>query len=139
MQVNRELAIIAVFCAIFSTVTSDNVNVVEEFESTSGLYNIEGKVYAPEIFSAADTEWQRDTSITINDREYSGFLKEDGTFVISGVPSGSYVVEISNPDYYYESVRKQILFYIVTFSYFSFFFDRFVLKSIRRASFVPEN
>lgn len=42
--------------------------------------------------------------MTINDGEYRGFLKEDGTFIINGVPSGSYVVEIVNADYFYEPV-----------------------------------
>lgn len=79
-------------------------NIIDEYDANSGLYSIEGKVYAPEIFSSSELNWQRDTTITINDGEYSGYIKEDGTFVISGVPSGSYVVEVSNPNYYYESV-----------------------------------
>lgn len=91
-----------VIVCLSSHVSSENL--IDEYEANSGLYSIEGKVYAPEIFSSADFNWQRDTVITINDGEYSGFLKEDGTFVISGIPSGSYVVEVSNPDYYYESV-----------------------------------
>lgn len=41
--------------------------------------------------------------------EIKGFLKTDGTFVISKVPSGSsYVVEILNPNYLYEPVRVEI-------------------------------
>lgn len=83
---------------------SDADNLIDEYDGNSGRYNIEGKVYAPELFSSAEFNWQQDTAITINDGEYSAFLKDDGTFIISGVPSGSYVVEISNPDYYYESV-----------------------------------
>ncbi|KAJ6642777.1 ER membrane protein complex subunit 7, partial [Pseudolycoriella hygida] len=51
--------------------------------------------------------WQKDTTVSINNGEYNGYLKEDGTFTIS-VPSGSYVVEIINPDYMYESVRVEI-------------------------------
>lgn len=52
--------------------------------------------------------WQRDTQIVINGGEFQGFLKEDGSFVISSIPSGSYVVEIVNPDYVYEPVRVEI-------------------------------
>lgn len=51
-----------------------------------------------------DANWQANTGVTINDGEYRGFLKEDGTFIINGVPSGSYVVEIVNADYFYEPV-----------------------------------
>lgn len=57
---------------------------------------------------------QRDTTISINGGEYEGYLKEDGSFVISSVPSGSYVVDIVNADYYYESVNKSRLYYLVS-------------------------
>lgn len=51
--------------------------------------------------------------MTINDGEYRGFLKEDGTFIINGVPSGSYVVEIVNADYFYEPVFILILIAVI--------------------------
>lgn len=94
-----------VICYLISFINCETV--VEEYDVNNSLYSIEGKVYAPEIYTSNDFNWQRDTVITINNGEYNGFLKEDGTFSISGVPSGSYVVEVSNPDYYYESVRIQ--------------------------------
>jgi hypothetical protein len=34
--------------------------------------------------------------------------REDGTFTINNVPSGSYVIEVANPDYVYEPVRVEI-------------------------------
>lgn len=40
--------------------------------------------------------------------EIKGFLRNDGTFIISKVPSGSYVVDILNPNYLYEPVRVEI-------------------------------
>lgn len=40
--------------------------------------------------------------------EFRGFLKADGTFVISRVSSGSYIVEIINADYFYEPIRVEI-------------------------------
>lgn len=97
--------LISIICLVATATAVDNI--IDEYDGSSGLYTIEGKVYAPEIFSLADLSWQRDTSITINDGEYAGFLRDDGTFVISGVPSGSFVVEIANPDYYYESVSQR--------------------------------
>lgn len=36
------------------------------------------------------------------------FFREDGTFIISNVPSGSYVIEIVNPNSVYEPVRVEI-------------------------------
>ncbi|KAG4076980.1 hypothetical protein HA402_015967 [Bradysia odoriphaga] len=80
---------------------------VDDLTEESGRFTIEGKVYSPEIYSS-NVNWQKDTAISINNGEYNGYLKEDGTFFISNVPSGSYVVEIINPDYMYESVRVEI-------------------------------
>lgn len=94
-----------VICYFISFINCETL--VEEYEGNSGLYTIEGKVYAPEIYSSNDFNWQRDTVITINNGEFNGYLKEDGTFAINGIPSGSYVVEVSNPDYYYESVSRK--------------------------------
>lgn len=88
-------------------------NVVDEYELNNGLHNIEGKVHAPELFSSSDINWQRDTVISINDGEYTGYLKDDGSFIVSNVPSGSYVVEILNPDYYYESVSEIDFFHFI--------------------------
>lgn len=75
---------------------------IDDFDEM-GRYVIEGKVYSPDLLSS-DMNWQRDTSIVINGGEYQGFLREDGSFVISSIPSGSYIVEIVNPDYFYEPV-----------------------------------
>lgn len=38
----------------------------------------------------------------------SFFRREDGSFTINNVPSGSYVVEVANPNYAYEPVRVEI-------------------------------
>uniref|UniRef100_A0A182JVX4 ER membrane protein complex subunit 7 beta-sandwich domain-containing protein n=1 Tax=Anopheles christyi TaxID=43041 RepID=A0A182JVX4_9DIPT len=83
-------------------------NGVEEFDDTA-RYAIEGRVYPPELYGGdPELAWQLDTQISINGGEYKGFLREDGSFLISSVPSGSYVVEIVNPDYFYEPVRVEI-------------------------------
>jgi hypothetical protein len=36
------------------------------------------------------------------------FSRGDGSFVINGVPSGTYVIEVLNPTYLFESVRVDI-------------------------------
>lgn len=79
---------------------------LEEHEGGTGRYTIEGKVFSPDPYGLSN--WQRDISISVNGGEYKGFLKDDGTFIISSVPSGSYVVEILNPNYIYEPVRVEI-------------------------------
>lgn len=97
----------------------------------SNLYTIEGKVYLPDVLMSSgvggynvpssslytaskykeedsNLPWETDIYVIINRGEYKGFLRSDGSFVISGVPSGSYVVELVNADYYYEPVRVEI-------------------------------
>jgi len=77
---------------------------LEETEENS-RYTIEGKVFSPELLT---NQWQKDSVVSINGGEYKGFLKEDGSFIISSISSGSYVVEIINSNYIYEPVRVEI-------------------------------
>jgi len=79
-------------------------------DEISGLYTIEGKVYWPEMNTGllSGNKWQSETTLSINSGEYKGFIRDDGNFIISGIPSGSYVLEINNPDYYYDPVRVEI-------------------------------
>ncbi|KAH8410998.1 hypothetical protein KR222_005650 [Zaprionus bogoriensis] len=90
----------------------------ELVDDVSGYYTIEGKVYAPDVGPGAalgqpialpsGSKWQTDLSVSINNGEYKGFVREDGHFIISGVPSGSYVLDVYHPDIYYEPVRVEI-------------------------------
>ncbi|KAJ9582061.1 hypothetical protein L9F63_003644 [Diploptera punctata] len=41
-------------------------------------------------------------------KNHSYVAGEDGTFTINNIPSGSYVVEVANPNYAYEPVRVEI-------------------------------
>ena len=83
-------------CLLVSTVT--------EVESSSN-FQIEGKV-APPDFKPKDWYWT--TKIYLEGGKRMAYLKEDNSFVITGLASGSYLLEVSNPDYYYESVRVDI-------------------------------
>lgn len=81
-------------------------NSLEE-ESDTARYIIEGRVFPPDPpFTPAN--WQANTNLHLNGGEYLGFIKEDGNFAIHGVPSGSYVLEVINPDFMYEPVRVEI-------------------------------
>ncbi|CAG9795490.1 unnamed protein product [Diatraea saccharalis] len=80
------------------------VNIDEEVGNGRNI--IEGRVFPPE--DQDKNGWQVNTRIHVNGGEYIGFIREDGTFVIHNVPSGSYVVEVVNPDYMYEPVRVEI-------------------------------
>lgn len=75
-------------------------------EVTTELYSVEGKVFPPD--SHVTSNWQVSTRVFMNGGDFVGFLKEDGTFTVNNVPSGSYVIEVANPDYVYEPVRVEI-------------------------------
>ncbi|XP_049877061.1 ER membrane protein complex subunit 7 [Pectinophora gossypiella] len=81
------------------------VNPVEE-EVGNGRYVIEGRVFPPE--ELAHVNWQTEMRIHVNGGEFIGFVRNDGSFVVHNVPSGSYVVEVVHPDYMYEPVRVEI-------------------------------
>lgn len=89
----------------FITIGLCSANSGEE-ETSNTRYAIEGKVFAPEELEG--TAWQVDTRIHVNGGEHIGFVREDGSFVVHNIPSGSYVVEVVNPDYLYEPVRVEI-------------------------------
>lgn len=82
-------------------VTAEN-----EEDASTDLYTIEGKVFPWE--TSPSSGWQLMTHVMANGGEHYGFLREDGTFIISNVPSGSYVVEVVNSNYVYEPVRVEI-------------------------------
>ncbi|XP_050523022.1 ER membrane protein complex subunit 7 homolog [Daktulosphaira vitifoliae] len=75
-----------------------------QYEYSPELYNIEGKVMVPNM----TTSWLAETIVHLKGGEAIGFLRKNGSFVISKVPSGSYIVEVINPNYIYEPIRVEI-------------------------------
>ncbi|CAF3470395.1 unnamed protein product [Rotaria sp. Silwood1] len=57
---------------------------------------------------ATSDEALGDSRVLVNEGEYIGIPRVDGTFVISGIPSGSYVVSISSPRHIFEPARVDI-------------------------------
>lgn len=98
--------ILHLICVVLFIGVTRAETALEEHEENN-KYTIEGKVFSPEPYGGL-SNWQKDFSIVVNGGDYKGFLKEDGTFVISSVPSGSYVLEVLNPNYIYEPVRVEI-------------------------------
>ena len=80
------------------------ISTVPEVESSSN-FQIEGKVAPPD---SKPKDWYWTTKIYLEGGKRMAYLKEDNSFVITGLASGSYLLEVSNPDYYYESVRVDI-------------------------------
>merc|ERR1712080_574367 len=77
----------------------------EEGEGLVGSYKIEGKVTPPDVKPA---NWLTVTTVTLDGGKRRAFLREDNSFVFQGVTSGTFLVEVENPDYLYEQVRVDI-------------------------------
>lgn len=75
----------------------------QEVESTE-KHDIEGKIVAP----THDPTWSRNTQVYIRGGMHIGFMREDGSFTIKNVPTGSYVLEVISPDYMFDPVRVEI-------------------------------
>ncbi|VDN95944.1 unnamed protein product [Rodentolepis nana] len=67
--------------------------------------DIEGTIIAP---SGASSNWAVETKVRVDGKQYLGFVKPDGSFVISEVAPGSYLVEFTNPTYLFQPVRVDI-------------------------------
>lgn len=76
-----------------------------EEDQVYDTYTIEGKIIPPDIVTP---EWISATRILVNGGERFGFLKADGSFSLSNLSPGSYVVEVANPNYMYEPARVDI-------------------------------
>merc|ERR1719348_570990 len=74
-------------------------------EEGEGSHKIEGRVTPPDSRPA---NWFTVTTVTLDGGKRRAFLKEDNSFVFQGLPSGTFLVEVENPDYMYEQVRVDI-------------------------------
>lgn len=103
------MRILTLFISIFlpNLIRADLSNSLEEGNDSS-RYTIEGRVFPLSDYQTSQTNWQTSTRILVNGGEYIGFVRKDGSFYVNNVPSGSYVLDILNPDYTFEPVRVEI-------------------------------
>ncbi|KAH8391834.1 hypothetical protein KR215_005251, partial [Drosophila sulfurigaster] len=71
-------------------------------------FNIEGIVLPAEAELQVDEKWPTDVQIAVNGGEYFGFVRPNGSFVVSGVTPGSHIVEAYHPDIYIPPLRLDI-------------------------------
>jgi hypothetical protein len=81
------------------TITMENTAVANQNE----YFTLRGKIN----IRPADLDLDN-TRILVDDGQFIGFLRADGTFSIPGLQTGSYIVEVSTPRNHYESVRVDI-------------------------------
>jgi len=93
------LACLAVLCGLVAS--------SEDLATQSkNLFAVEGDVIFPA--SSRGNKWAADTRVLLNHGQHMGFVREDGSFVVDNVPSGSYVVQIENVDFVFEPIRVDI-------------------------------
>jgi len=72
----------------------------------AGLYKIEGKIVSPE---PKPSDWHWNTRILVDGGWKSAFIREnDHSFAVLNLAPGSYLIEVTNPDFFYEPVRVDI-------------------------------
>lgn len=89
---------------LFITVFADSI----EEENDIGIYSIEGRVFPLSNYDKSQKNWQANTRVHVNGGEYLGFVKKDGSFIVQNIPSGSYIIEVLNPEFVFEPVRIEI-------------------------------
>ena len=95
---------LAALFLVFLTASASAQETDTSDDAGSG-FKIEGKLVTPE---PKPLDWHWNTRILVDGGRKSAFIKEDHSFVIHGLPSGSYLIEVTNPDFYYEPVRVDI-------------------------------
>ncbi|CAL1538957.1 unnamed protein product [Lymnaea stagnalis] len=88
---------------LFNWSSFSSANEIDDYNDKPE-FKIEGKVY----ISSKDKEWTLNSRVLVDGGEYLGFVRTDGSFVVHGVPSGSYIVEIANPNALFEPLRVDI-------------------------------
>lgn len=74
----------------------------------AGLYTIEGRILPLDPAVRMPERWPADISLALNGGEYLGFVQSDGSFRISGVPSGSHVLYAHHADIFFQPIRFDI-------------------------------
>lgn len=69
------------------------------------LYTIEGRI---EVTGVDIKIWAPKTRILIDGGRYVGYLKSTGEFKIHNIPPGTYLVEVTTPNYIFEPARVDI-------------------------------
>ncbi|KAJ1366422.1 hypothetical protein KIN20_027078 [Parelaphostrongylus tenuis] len=92
---------------VIFTVTSICLALNEMVSTEKSLFAVEGNVVFP-LSEFSDRKWAANSRVLLNHGEYIGFVREDGSFVVDNVASGSYIVQVENVDFVFEPIRVDI-------------------------------
>ncbi|CAH1402596.1 unnamed protein product [Nezara viridula] len=68
---------------------------------------ITGKVF-PVDEEWAPADWKSEIVVHLKGGTQKAFLRDDGSFTFSNVPPGSYIIEVTHPNFVYEPIRVEI-------------------------------
>ncbi|KAK7603567.1 hypothetical protein V9T40_003566 [Parthenolecanium corni] len=78
-------------------------------EKLANLFDIEGVVYPPDTLPHnKKIAWLTETRVYLKGGNHVGFLRENGSFVLSKIRPGSYIVEVVSSNYVYEPIRIDV-------------------------------
>uniref|UniRef100_A0A915CEF6 ER membrane protein complex subunit 7 beta-sandwich domain-containing protein n=1 Tax=Parascaris univalens TaxID=6257 RepID=A0A915CEF6_PARUN len=86
---------------------SESTTIAMDDNGTSPTYLIEGQAILPPTINAKP-DWHTAARVLVNYGQHIAFVKRDGSFVVSGIPPGSYIVEVSHVNFVFEPVRVDI-------------------------------
>ncbi|BES93521.1 Protein of unknown function (DUF2012) [Nesidiocoris tenuis] len=96
---------IFVICSLVPLIFANNESDIGSLKDDQFAF-VTGKVFPPaDLLSEL---WQSETRVYLKGANQKGFIREDGTFVFTNVPPGSYIVEVTHPKYAFEPVRVEI-------------------------------
>ncbi|KAI6654359.1 hypothetical protein LOD99_756 [Oopsacas minuta] len=99
MQAYRYYVILFLYTLLY-TIQSN------ELAKSNKLYQIKGELVFPSATVLDLKELFQNTRVTVGSRY--GFLRSDGSFVVSNIPSGSFVLEVNCPKFEFPLVRIDI-------------------------------
>jgi len=105
MSLNYCLVLISLFVTQIYLIECNSNEIID---NNNRFYAIEGKVIPYSDMTESMNEFLRNTKIIVNYGQHLAFLKSDGSFAVTHLNPGSYLMEISNPDYFYEPIRVDI-------------------------------
>ena len=132
MNSNKILILFTILTIKLYLIECNDSNEQNLVENNNRFYAIEGKVIPLVDMSHSMNHFLTNTKIIVNYGQYYGFLKyfiktithllnyfsiifqfvsqnrSDGSFTVTHLIPGSYLIEISNPDYFYEPIRVDI-------------------------------
>uniref|UniRef100_A0A8R1XXG3 DUF2012 domain-containing protein n=1 Tax=Onchocerca volvulus TaxID=6282 RepID=A0A8R1XXG3_ONCVO len=102
------MAVFLLFTLLLFVVRELAATLEEAVEHATVTYKIEGQIIFPESFIPQNGKLSPSRVLLNYNFKHIAFVRYDGSFVVSGVPPGSYIIQISNIDYAFEPVRVDI-------------------------------